>query len=169
MSLALTLNDWFILTFSALSVIIYAFIKPLFPKPIRISIWIYIIFLVQSVDYILGVKPYDLYDFMDKPRWEFTYGISHFTLYPVLGYLFLHFYYKNNYKGLKLVTYILICAILSVLFEWTTVQFNVLTYKGWKLWYSGVVYILVFISEVYYFEWIQSLYRKHKKGSSSHA
>lgn len=107
MPLKLQANDWFLIVSIIISMVSYFIIRKRFTFTVRIMIWVYIIFLVQTVDFVLGVKPYDFYDFMDSPKWELIYAISQFTLYPVLGYLFLHLYDKWGLKGLRLIGYIL--------------------------------------------------------------
>lgn len=147
-------NDWFLILSIFIVTWIYLVISKRMALTIRILIWLYIIFIVQTVDYILGVEPYDLYDFMDSPRWQFIYALSQFTLYPIVGYLFLHFYEKWALKGFRLIGYILGWVLVSVGYEWMSSIFNVITHTEWNFMYSAIVYALVFVSEILFLKWI---------------
>jgi hypothetical protein len=102
------------------------------------------VFLGQTVDYIIAVPPYDLYDVNDRPNYEIFDFILYFLLYPPTAYLVIYFYNKWRIKGLYVIAYIVGCAILTVGLEWVAHFFHVFTYKNWILIYSFPVYFAVY-------------------------
>jgi hypothetical protein len=61
-------------------------------------------------------------------------------MYPCASFLFLFGYDKWELYGKKTVWYIIGWTGFSLFFEWLCVKNHVLTYTGWKIYYSIPTY-----------------------------
>jgi hypothetical protein len=114
--------------------------------PVSITVFVvFTVFISQSVDSLIAVKPFDLYDVSDSSKYEVMDIVIYYLNYPSLAYIYLYFYDKWNVKGMYRILYIIGFSLISVFFEWIALLCHVFTYKGWKLWYSPFVYIAVYI------------------------
>lgn len=162
--LAWDLNEWYLLGWSAGLVLLYWMVPRRFGRVTFWMIWLFVVFLVQTADYILGVPPYDMYDFLDKPKWELPYGVAQFTLYPMIGYFFLYGFDRWEPKKWRLAGYLLLWSSASTVFEWSCLKTGVLKYKDWQLWYSFFTYISVFVLEIVYFRFVKKWLRQEGMG-----
>lgn len=75
---------------------------------------------------------------------------------PTFGVIFLNFMPANREIIIK---YVIGWVIFSVLFEVISVQVDFLIYKGWKLWYSAVIYLVVFLYLRWHYFFIKRVLR----------
>jgi hypothetical protein len=121
-----------------LLLIVYLMPKHMFRKDIYI-IWFSVSFMEITLDIYLALI-LDLYYFVgDKSVSPEALALK-LIMAPLFGVIFINFMPK---KFLRFIPYWIGCAAFSTFFEWTTVVSGYLTYTGWKLWYSGVFYVLV--------------------------
>jgi hypothetical protein len=95
-----------------------------------------------TTDLVLDIH-YHLYGYFDKGfQWLGFLGII--LYFPSISLLFLN-YYPLERKIFKKIIYILCWSIFSIIFEWICLQTEYFYYNGWKLWYSGALYPIIFI------------------------
>jgi hypothetical protein len=96
----------------------------------------------MTTDLILDMH-YHFYGYFEKGfQWLGLLGII--LYFPSISLLFLN-YYPLEKKTLKKIIYILCWTIFSIIFEWVCLQTEYFYYNGWKLWYSGALYPIIFI------------------------
>lgn len=137
-------NEWFILISLTLVMIFVLLLPKRFPPMVVAFVMLFNVFLGQTVDYIIAVPPYDLYDVNDRSDYEIFDCILYFLLYPPTAYLVIYFYSKFKIKGILLFAYIVICALITTGLEGIADLFHLFHYKRWKLIYSFPVYISVY-------------------------
>ncbi len=158
-------NEWLIIIFGLIIWVIMIKLPKRFSGLVILLIWTLSIFLTQVADFTLAIKPYDLYDIMDRPEYEIFDIIIYYLIYPPMAYFALYFYDKWKFQGWKLIFYVLFCTTITIGFEWIADQFNVFTYKGWKLYYSPFVYVLVYAINIATLEFIQHYFLKRDSKS----
>ena len=96
-------------------------------------------------DIILDLH-YHLYGYIHK---GFDWGglLSTFLYFPSISYLFLNFFPFKK-RLLRKIYYVLGWSIFSIIFEWFTLKTGFFYYNEWKIWYSGLLYPLIFSSLV---------------------
>lgn len=129
-------NEWYFIFTSAIIICFYLPIRKYFDPVIVITIWMYNIALVSTIDYFLLATPFKLYIFGDNSTYELSGALFHLFMYPCASLLFLFGYDKFELYGKKTVWYILLWTGFSLLFEWVCVKNHALTYTGWKIYYS---------------------------------
>lgn len=159
------LNEWFTLISLAVTLAI-AFLLPKRFSAAEVTVYcVFTVFLSQSVDSLIAVKPFDLYDVSDSSKYEIMDAVIYYVNYPPYNYIFLYFYDKWQLKGFLRTLFVLVYSGLSVFFEWLACLCDVFTFKGWKLWYSPFVYIAVFIMYLFVYHLTRKLLREAKAGS----
>ncbi|MFD2446939.1 hypothetical protein ACFSO7_23660 [Bacillus sp. CGMCC 1.16607] len=133
-------NEWFSIISSSTFLFMFLIIRKYFPLVLVSIIWVYNIALVATIDYFLIATPFKLYIFGDNPTYELSGGIFHLIIYPSSSLLFLYGYDKWELYGRKTVWYILSWTGFSIFFEWLCIKNRLLTYTGWKLYYSIPTY-----------------------------
>ncbi|MCA1054950.1 hypothetical protein LCM10_08130 [Rossellomorea aquimaris] len=134
----------------------------LFMLPKRMSavtitiIWSFNVFLALLADITLTVKPYELYFTIDHKTHELFDLVLHFITYPTLPYFVVNSYQHYKPNGLKFLLFVVFWAGAAIAIEWTSVQFHVFTYTGWKLYLSFLVYLIVFAAAI----WLSNLVEK---------
>ncbi|ARU62141.1 hypothetical protein CBW65_14885 [Tumebacillus avium] len=153
-------NDVFILVSAAVLLIVFVRLPRRFPRQVTVLIWLFNIWLVQSIDYVMGIQPLNLYDFMDVPKWEPTYAVAHFTIYPIFGYLFL--YYLQSIPKTKRIRvgYILLATAGATLYEYLCMLAGVIKYIRWELLYSAAFYVGIFLIEIVVYRYFRTLLRR---------
>ncbi|OOP68602.1 hypothetical protein BWZ43_09485, partial [Heyndrickxia oleronia] len=73
--------------------------------------------------------------------------LSTFLYFPSISYLFLNFFPFKK-RLLRKIYYVLGWSIFSIIFEWFTLKTGFFYYTEWKIWYSGLLYPLIFSSLV---------------------
>lgn len=81
-------------------------------------------------------------DFIENILWgHFALGVAKII------HLFLNFFpFKKTL--LHKIYYVLVWSIFSIIFEWFTLKTGFFYYNEWKIWYSGLLYPLIFLSLV---------------------
>ncbi|MDR7235897.1 CBO0543 family protein [Neobacillus drentensis] len=104
-------------------------------------IFLFNIYFASLGDYVLAMKPIDLYDTVDLDSGELFDIPLHTVVYPGTIYIALQFYLLLNPKKLH---YIVFWGLLLTLLEWISVHFfHLFTYKGWNLLFSFLFYLVV--------------------------
>lgn len=150
------LNEWFTLLSAVLVLTVSWKLPKRFSPAAIVVIVVFTLFLAQTVDSLIAVKPYDLYDVSDSSKYEITDIVIYYLSYPPATYLYLYGYDKWKFKGLPLSLYVLGAASGSVFLEWLADLSGVFAYKDWKLGYSFIVYVVVYALYV-------SMFNKLKK------
>jgi hypothetical protein len=138
-------------------------------------IWTFNVFLALLADITITVKPYELYFTIDHKTHELFDVVLHFVTYPALPYFVVNSYQHYKPKGLKLLSFVVFWGGVAIALEWTSVQFNVFTYTGWKLYFSFLVYLIVFAVTIWLANFVEKKYPSNwnskvlnmKKGSAS--
>jgi hypothetical protein len=157
-------NEWFIIISLVLVLTICFLLPKLFSILVVVFLLVFNIFLGQTVDYILAVPPYDLYDINDQKQYELFDGILYFILYTPTAYLVVYFYVKWRIKGILLFAYILTCSLLTTGLEGAANLFHVFNYNEWKLIYSLPVYVAVYVLNIIVYQFTQYCLRRKKDG-----
>ncbi|CAG7609024.1 hypothetical protein PAESOLCIP111_01124 [Paenibacillus solanacearum] len=95
-----------------------------------------------TTDMVLDLH-YNLYGY-------FSYGFQWLSLlgiimyFPSISFLFLNFFPMEKRMRSK-IAYILVWTVFSTGVEWLIVQTDFFYYNGWKLWYSALLYPLIFM------------------------
>ncbi|MDU0204957.1 MULTISPECIES: hypothetical protein [Paenibacillus] len=138
------INEWFTLISLAVTATI-AFLLPKRFSPVAITVYtVFTVFISQSVDSLIAVKPFDMYDVNDSSKYELMDIVIYYLNYPPYTYIFLYFYDKWKLKGIGRILYVGVFSGFSVFFEWLACLCHVFTFHGWKLWYSPFVYLVTF-------------------------
>ncbi|WP_071393339.1 CBO0543 family protein [Bacillus tuaregi] len=95
----------------------------------------------RTTDSILDIL-LNLYGFFSEGL-QFSGLIAQFLMYPAVNTLFLNYFPFHKGNKVKLV-YILCWTLFSVTFEWISVQTSFFYYTTWKLWYSAMLYPIIF-------------------------
>ena len=94
-----------------------------------------------TVDMILDIH-YDLYGYFEK-GFQWLGLLAIYLYFPSISVLFLNLYPIKR-KMLVKISYILGWTLFSILFEWFCLHTKFYYYNGWKMWYSALVYPLIF-------------------------
>jgi hypothetical protein len=160
------LNEWSVLIASATLVGLLIVLPKRFPAYFTFMNLVFTIFLVMSVDDVLAVPPYDLYDWMDHPEFELFDVFTYFFMYPPMGYLFLYFYDRWHLNGWRYLVYVFAWTAFSIGFEWVCLKVHILHYRGWSLVYSVPVYLAVFGIETLFLHFVMK-FRSVSSNSTS--
>lgn len=110
-----------------------------------------------TTDMVLDLH-YNLYGYFQEGfQWSGLFGVI--LYFPLVSFCFLNFYPAEN-KLIKKATYLLFWCIFSIIFEWICVQTEFFYYNGWKLWYSALLYPLIFSVLIYNLKWVQSIMKR---------
>jgi hypothetical protein len=110
----------------------------------------------MTTDLILDMH-YHFYGYFEKGfQWLGLLGII--LYFPSISLLFLN-HYPLEKKILKKIIYILCWTIFSIIFEWVCLQTGYFYYNGWKLWYSGALYPIIFIVLVINMRFVRKINR----------
>ncbi|MGK4041554.1 MULTISPECIES: CBO0543 family protein [Heyndrickxia] len=125
---------------------IIAFVIPKNINKIEIYATCFFAFSYGLITDIILDLHYHLYGYIHK---GFDWGglLSTFLYFPSISYLFLNFFPFEK-RLLNKIYYILGWSIFSIIFEWFTLITGFFYYNGWKFWYSGLLYPLIFSSLV---------------------
>ncbi|MDQ0198734.1 hypothetical protein [Neobacillus ginsengisoli] len=148
-------NEWFIIISSTIIFSMFLLIRKYFPPVLVIIIWVFNIEFVASIDYFLAATPFKLYYFSDNATYEASAALFHLFMYPSASLLFLYAYDKWELYGKKTVWYILFWTVYSLFFEWLCLKNHVLTYTGWKMYYSIPTYPISAIVLIILFRFIK--------------
>ncbi|WP_166244856.1 hypothetical protein [Paenibacillus turpanensis] len=158
-------NDWFVLISLLIAYAGVLRLPRLFPRTIAILVMFFSLTLAKGADNTLGVKPLDLYDTNEIPKFDLTDMLT-WAIYPAAGYLFIYLYHRLRLNGMSIAVFIVLCSLFGIAFEAVCVYFNVFHYKGWTLLYSFITYLIVQSLTLLLFEYLQRHYKEHKKRNS---
>ncbi|WP_058309050.1 CBO0543 family protein [Gracilibacillus massiliensis] len=91
-----------------------------------------------------------LLDFKSNMYGFLTEGVSYLgvmaqlLIYPSINILFLNYFPFTKNTTAKTL-YIVAWSVFSVVFEWISLQTSFFYYTTWKLWYSAVLYPILFL------------------------
>jgi hypothetical protein len=149
-------NEWYILIIAISMVLAFLFIPKRFPFEITLNIILFNLFLSFVVDHLLAMPPHDFYDIIDKPSFEIFDLINYIFLYSIFGYFLLYVYdlLHLNLSYKKTFIFIVTSALIATCLEAISTNFfDVFTYYEWKLIYSFVSYVFLFLFSVLYYRW----------------
>ncbi|MDD3653960.1 MAG: hypothetical protein PHO01_07230 [Desulfotomaculaceae bacterium] len=106
-----------------------------------------------NTDIIVG-EIIDLYDFT-APGLQFEDVFIDALLPPSFAIIFLNFMPEDNNTFIK---YLVFWTAFSVSYEWAAVHYGFIILKGWSLWYSFLVYFLVFLLLRWHLKFIRKIY-----------
>jgi hypothetical protein len=137
------LNEWFIIVVTVLGWSVYWMLKDRFPLIILIGLWLFNYYLAQTIDFAIAQgPPIDLYDYNDRPQYEWSDLFMYLFTYP-LGTLFAVWgYVRFRPRGWRFATYLVTVALATVSGEAVAWMCHVYHYKGWTLYYSFAFYIV---------------------------
>ena len=151
----LDLNEWFVLGASAAA---WAAALPLIRRlrpAMVLGLWLFNFFLAQAFDFVLAVKPLDLYDTMDRNEYEWFDLLLYTLTYPPVGILVGALPRRFRMGAARTAAFILAAAALTVGLEWIAHAAGVYHYRGWKLIYSYPCYIVSFALNVLFCAFIR--------------
>ncbi|MBP1934856.1 hypothetical protein J2Z37_004876 [Ammoniphilus resinae] len=132
---------WFPYTILIINLLIIWFMPKRIAKQEIYILWFALAAIALYTDVLFGVV-LDLFDYGKSPKVVFLELPIEALLPPSFGIIFLNYMPKDRMKYLR---YMICWVVFSTFFEWITVCIDYLSYKGWKLWYSAVIYTIVFI------------------------
>lgn len=151
-------NELFII-FSTIITWAFMFMLPRRLSAVTITIiWTFNVFLALTADITLTVKPYELYFTIDHKTHELFDVVLHFITYPTLPYFVVNSYQYYKPKGLKFSFFVVLWGGVAIALEWTSVQFHVFTYTGWKAYLSFLVYLIVFAASIWLSDFVEKRY-----------
>ncbi|WML50014.1 hypothetical protein RCG23_09270 [Neobacillus sp. PS3-34] len=141
-------NEIFLLIIAALLMLVTYIIPKRFPYSISCLIVLFNISIGIAMDHLLAGPPMDFYDVLDTKKFElfdlflyvFVYGPSTYIFVYVYDLWFFHRPYRVK------VIYLILLALINVVLEYVSGLLHVFTYKGWEIYYSFIVYILMYTS-----------------------
>ncbi|WNB93368.1 hypothetical protein [Bacillus sp. NEB1478] len=140
MNVSFDWNEWFFILTTTIVFALFLFIRNYFHSVIVIMIWVYNVVYVSTIDYFLLATPFKLYFFGDNRTYELSGALFHLFMYPCASLIFLFAYDRWELYGQKTIWYILFWTGFSIFFEWLCIKNDVLTYTGWKIYYSIPTY-----------------------------
>jgi hypothetical protein len=143
-------NEWFIIV----SMVFMIILLILIPKRLHfievLSLWLLNIFLAHAVDYSVIGPPINLYYSNDTFKYEIFDFLLYYFLYPSTMYLF---YIGLARRFIRKHWFIYVCfaSIMTTGLEKMAHLMNVFTYINWSLWYSLIVYIVIYTLNVAFY------------------
>jgi hypothetical protein len=134
------LNEWIILIFIIINVVIFYLLPKKFPASITILILLFGIFQSKTADFILD-KLFELYYANDLKKYEW-FDILLIGVYPFFSYYYIYIYEIWKFKGISLFIYIFLFGLFSVGYEFLFRQVHVFNFTGWNSLYSFPVYLI---------------------------
>jgi len=149
-------NEWFLTGITVLEIILFLGLRKRFSLLTKVIVLGFNFFLSQAVDFVIAVKPLDLYDVNDTPDYEWVDFMLYVLTYPIEAYITMVVYDRWQPKGWSKVGFIWGMAFLTLGFEGVAVWFGVYKYKGWNLYYSLLVYAIVYWLNIKLFDFVRS-------------
>lgn len=141
-------NEWFIIGASLLSMLAILLLKRRFPSIVIWFVFLFNFYLGLVVDLTIATPPLDMYDVNDSNKYEWFDVILYLFCYPPTAYVIIYIYDRWKIKGMKLVLYLIACALITTGLEGISVWAGVFHYNGWRLVYSFPVYIAVYLMNI---------------------
>lgn len=142
---------WFPYLATAINLLIIWFMPKNLTKQEIYILWLVLSAIAFCTDLLFG-GVFDLFDYgpnSDVTLWGYPIEL---LLSPSSGIIFLNFMPKERVRFVK---YFILWVVFSTCFEWLSLKFNCIFYKGWQLWYSTVIYIFTFIFIRWHFNFIR--------------
>jgi hypothetical protein len=137
------LNEFFVVAVSVVGWSVYFLLKPRFPLIVLIGLYLFNFYLGQFVDFAIAQgPPIDLYDYNDRPQYEWFDLFLYLFTYPPGALLAVWGYAHFRPKGWRLAAYVVAVALGTVGGEAVAWICHVYHYKGWSLYYSFPFYIV---------------------------
>ncbi|MFX3625696.1 MAG: CBO0543 family protein [Ectobacillus sp.] len=114
-------------------------------------------------DKFLDIK-YDLYGYFDKGL-EWKTLIYVIGIYPAVNIIFLNYFPRMKDVKDKIL-YILCWWILGVVFEILFMWTGTFYYNSWKLWYSVIIYLVLYLILVLFHKYTCYLLKQFQQHSS---
>lgn len=95
----------------------------------------------RTVDSFLDIK-LNLYGYIIEGL-QYKELKAQFLIYPAISTLFLNYFPFTKSIKMKLL-YIVCWYLFSIGFEWISLQTSFFYYTTWKLWYSSLIYPILF-------------------------
>ncbi|KRF09916.1 hypothetical protein [Paenibacillus sp. Soil787] len=138
---AFDLNDCFLLSCIAVAYGFMYMLPKRFPLSVAFLLMLFSSTVSSMLDNSTGGNIFDLYDIMDGPAYTIMDFVV-YLLYAPAGYFFIYFYDRFRVKEIWTIVYITCWSLLSTLFEWVCLNFEVFHYKkGYLICYSFCIYI----------------------------
>ncbi|MBO1515034.1 hypothetical protein [Metabacillus bambusae] len=99
--------------------------------------WMFVTLNVLAADLFFG-DVFDLYDLIDPGPQTYDLFVQ-MTLPATFGILYLNFMPKNKKS---FIYYLLFWVIFSSLYELLSSYFGYVVYKGWKLWWTPIYFLI---------------------------
>lgn len=153
------INEYYTIVITCLTVGLAIFLhkkhrKMMFSE--ALTLFLYNVYVTSLFEFILAIKPIDLYDTLDRNYGEIYDFFLQAVTYPCTIFIFMHFFL--TWKMSK-IPFILLGTATLVLMEWISEHyFSLFTYKGWKLIYSIPFYMFILTINVYFISWIHKKY-----------
>jgi hypothetical protein len=157
------INEWFVIIAVILNIIVISKLPRKLPRPITPLLILVSISLPKILDHSIGVKPYNLYDIMDRPNYE-IFDLILYAVYPLFGYLFIYIYEMLKPKRWILIFYFIAWNLFAILFEFLLLKIHVFTYKGWKLIYSLPLYLITLLITLGFYKYCVNYYIQNPRG-----
>lgn len=157
-------NEWYALTITLLTVGMVIYLhsrRRIILTSESLVIAFFNIYFAAMGDYLLAVKPIDLYDTLDHDSGEFFDLIVHSLTYPATVYIFLYCYFAWRMRKLTFV--ILGAGVLTILDAVSTYWFDLFTYKGWHIYYSYPFYMMVLSINLALITWVRHRYAREQQ------
>jgi hypothetical protein len=137
------LNEWFLITVSVLGWAAYFMLKNRFPLIVLFGIWLFNIYMGQTIDFAIAQgPPIDLYDYNDRPQYEWFDLFMYLFTYPPVSLIVVWGYVRFHPRGWRLAVCVIATALATAGLEAVAWMCNVYHYKGWNLFYSVLFYIV---------------------------
>ena len=151
-------NEWFVIC-ASLTCWSAVLVKPVrMPVVVWFGIWLFNVFLAQTVDFMVAEKPWNLYDINDHPQYAWFDVFLYALVYPPAGLLVIQIYKRLAPLGWRIVPYLILCASATLFLEWLSVLTGVFHYRGWQLAYSLPSYFAAYALNLavyrYFMRWI---------------
>jgi hypothetical protein len=137
------LNEWFVIAASVLSWSVYLLLRIRFPLIVLIGLWLFNFYMGQTIDFAIAQGPlFDLYDYNDRPQYEWFDFIMYLFTYPPVALIFVWGYVRLRPRGWWFAAYLVAVALATTGSEAVAWMCNIYHYKGWSLYYSFAFYIV---------------------------
>ena len=147
--------------FLILSVLVFNLIAIFIPKRISaIEMLTTTLFssLLEFVANTIWDFKYDLYGYFNKGV-DYAGFIYVLGIYPAVNIVFLNLFpFKRNL--ICKVIYIICWSLFAIIFELLFLRTKTFYYNGWKLWYSIVLYPLLYVILICFYHYVHYLLKK---------
>jgi hypothetical protein len=141
-------------------VLLFILLPKRFPPSITIMILIFGSFSARLGDIMFF--PFNLYNVMDDKKHNLFDFYLYSVIYSFYVYFYCYFYDKVKLKNGWQLLHIFIWVLISISLEWLGTQLDVYKYLKWKLHYSAIIYLLMFLLYTIMLKTCLTYYEKHR-------